>query len=180
VEPEHFFSFLILYTVGRTPWTRISPSQGRYLHTEQHKHRINTHRQSCLQWGSNPTVHALDRAATVIGTFWPTLRNVLSHFCFIYSCLFKIVEGWAGLVSILDYLVSNVTMTTVNELETIWQEVIVACLRYCPGIWLEGRKKGMKNRSYYNQCPGRDSNRAPPIMNIWSASATPQNIGREG
>jgi hypothetical protein len=30
-------SFLILYTVGRTPWTGISPSQGRYLHTE-HRH----------------------------------------------------------------------------------------------------------------------------------------------
>jgi hypothetical protein len=24
----HFFSFLIIYTVGRTPWTGISPSQG--------------------------------------------------------------------------------------------------------------------------------------------------------
>jgi hypothetical protein len=40
--PGHFFfSFVILYTVGRTPWKRISPSQGRYLHTEQHKYRIN-------------------------------------------------------------------------------------------------------------------------------------------
>jgi hypothetical protein len=36
-----FFSFLILYTVGMTPWTGISPSQGRYLHIEQQKHRIN-------------------------------------------------------------------------------------------------------------------------------------------
>jgi hypothetical protein len=40
-----FFNFLILYTVGRTPWTGISPSQGRYLHTEQHKQnkRTQTH-----------------------------------------------------------------------------------------------------------------------------------------
>jgi hypothetical protein len=53
----------------------ISPLQGRYLHTEQHKHRINAHRHPCLKWESNPhsvfdrarTVHALDRAATVIG-----------------------------------------------------------------------------------------------------------------
>jgi hypothetical protein len=35
--------FLILYTVGRTPWTGFSPSKGRYLHTEQHKHRTNAH-----------------------------------------------------------------------------------------------------------------------------------------
>jgi hypothetical protein len=37
-----FFRFLILYTVGRIPWMGISPSQGIYLQTEQHKHRINT------------------------------------------------------------------------------------------------------------------------------------------
>jgi hypothetical protein len=47
-----FFSSLILDTVGRTPW--ISPSQGRYLHTEQHKHGINTHRHLCFEWDSNP------------------------------------------------------------------------------------------------------------------------------
>jgi hypothetical protein len=35
-----FFSFLIRHTVGRTAWTGVSPSQDRYLHTEQHKHRI--------------------------------------------------------------------------------------------------------------------------------------------
>jgi hypothetical protein len=32
----------------------ISPSQGRYLHTEQHKDRINAHRRACLEWDSNP------------------------------------------------------------------------------------------------------------------------------
>jgi hypothetical protein len=37
-----FFNFLILYTVGMTPWTGISPSQGRSLHIEQYKHRTNT------------------------------------------------------------------------------------------------------------------------------------------
>jgi hypothetical protein len=37
------FSYLILCTVGRTPWTGDQPVQGRYLHTEQHKHRINAH-----------------------------------------------------------------------------------------------------------------------------------------
>jgi hypothetical protein len=31
----------------------ISLSQGRYLHTEQHKHRINAHRHPCLDWDSN-------------------------------------------------------------------------------------------------------------------------------
>jgi hypothetical protein len=31
----------------------ISPSQGRYLPTEQHKSRINVHRHPCLEWDSN-------------------------------------------------------------------------------------------------------------------------------
>jgi hypothetical protein len=34
LELGPFFSFLIIYTVRRTPWTGISRSQGRYLHTE--------------------------------------------------------------------------------------------------------------------------------------------------
>jgi hypothetical protein len=71
---------LIQYTVGRTPWTEDQPSQGSYLHTEQHKDKINAHRHTCLEWDSNPrsqrsserakTVHALDRAVTVIGIVW--------------------------------------------------------------------------------------------------------------
>jgi hypothetical protein len=32
----------------------ISPTQGRYLHTGEHKHRINAHRHPCLEWDSNP------------------------------------------------------------------------------------------------------------------------------
>jgi hypothetical protein len=43
-----FFSFLI-YTqsVGLLGWG-INRSQGRYLHAERHKHRINAHRHPCL------------------------------------------------------------------------------------------------------------------------------------
>jgi hypothetical protein len=33
---------------------RISPSQGRYLHTEEHKYRINADKYPCLEWDSNP------------------------------------------------------------------------------------------------------------------------------
>jgi hypothetical protein len=51
---DRFFSFFILYTVGRTHSRGISQSQGSYLHTEQHKHRINANRYSCLEWVSNP------------------------------------------------------------------------------------------------------------------------------
>jgi hypothetical protein len=53
----------------------ISPSQGRYLHIEQHKHRIN--KQTFMPWvgfettiptfEQAKTVHALDLTAAVIG-----------------------------------------------------------------------------------------------------------------
>jgi hypothetical protein len=36
------FSFMIIQTVGRLGWV-ISTSQGLYINTRQHKHRINTH-----------------------------------------------------------------------------------------------------------------------------------------
>jgi hypothetical protein len=50
----HFFSILIsTQLVGLLGWV-ISPSQGRYLHTGQHKHSINANRHPCLEWDSNP------------------------------------------------------------------------------------------------------------------------------
>jgi hypothetical protein len=49
-----FFSFLILHTVGRTFWTGVRPSEGRYLHTGPQEHRINEHRHPCLECDSNP------------------------------------------------------------------------------------------------------------------------------
>jgi hypothetical protein len=58
----------------------ISPSQGRYLNTRQHKHRINAYiHQTPMPWvGFEPkipaserakTFHALDREATVTGVY---------------------------------------------------------------------------------------------------------------
>jgi hypothetical protein len=80
----------------------IRPSQGRYLHTEQHKHRINAHRhQYRLEWDSKPRPqcssgrrHAIDRAAKVIGFYqhnWSKIRllrrfiNRISQFNEAYS-----------------------------------------------------------------------------------------------
>jgi hypothetical protein len=50
-----FSSFLILYAVGRTPWTGDQPA-ARPLptHTTTQTNRINAHRHSCLEWDSNP------------------------------------------------------------------------------------------------------------------------------
>jgi hypothetical protein len=54
LDLDHFFSFLNLYTVGRILGRGISPSQGRYIHTEQHKHTINAHGHPCLKWNLIP------------------------------------------------------------------------------------------------------------------------------
>jgi hypothetical protein len=56
-----FFSFLDLYTqaIGLLG-QEISPLQGRYIHTEQHKHRINAHTNS----------HSLSGIATHDPSVW--------------------------------------------------------------------------------------------------------------
>jgi hypothetical protein len=76
-----FKFIIILQTVGLLVRV-ISPSQGLYLNTGQHKHRINTytHQTSMPCVGLEPTipvfnrakrVHVLDRSATVTGVkFW--------------------------------------------------------------------------------------------------------------
>jgi hypothetical protein len=44
-----FFSFLIFYTLSKTPWTGDQPvAWPRPDRTGQHKHSINTHRHPCL------------------------------------------------------------------------------------------------------------------------------------
>jgi hypothetical protein len=69
-----FFSFLIYTQPVRLLGWGISPSQGSYLHTEQHKNRINT-QTSVPRVGFELTitvferakaVHDFDRAAAVI------------------------------------------------------------------------------------------------------------------
>jgi hypothetical protein len=72
-----FFNFLILYTVGRTLSTGNQPVARQYLHTEQHKNRVDAHRHLFLEWNSNPRPQCLSgrnqfmpqtaRPATVIG-----------------------------------------------------------------------------------------------------------------
>jgi hypothetical protein len=47
--PWPLFQFHNQHTVGRTTLTGMSPSQGIYLHTGQHQHRINEHRHPCLE-----------------------------------------------------------------------------------------------------------------------------------
>jgi hypothetical protein len=66
----HFYRFLVLYIVGRTSLTGISPSQNRYLHTGQHKDRINANTHIHVLSGTRThdrakTVHAVDRATAV-------------------------------------------------------------------------------------------------------------------
>jgi hypothetical protein len=72
-----FFSFLILYTVGRTPWTGDQPvarplpthktTQTQKKRTQPSMTRVGFEPTiSVFEWAK--TVHALDCAATVIGS----------------------------------------------------------------------------------------------------------------
>jgi hypothetical protein len=83
--PGLLFSSVIIFTQTVGLLRRvISPLQGRYLNTGQHKHRINAYtHQTTMPWvGFEPTiqaseraktVHDLDRAATVISALKPII-----------------------------------------------------------------------------------------------------------
>jgi hypothetical protein len=62
-----FFTFLILNTVGRTPYTREQPVT-RSLPIHRTTQTQNKHRQSCPEWDSNPRLPSIHRVATVIGS----------------------------------------------------------------------------------------------------------------
>jgi hypothetical protein len=74
------FQFLnTTQTVGHLG-RRMSPSQGRYLHTRQHKYRINTHRHTCLEWDSNPRSYCSSEGRHFVpytaGLLWSVLNSI--------------------------------------------------------------------------------------------------------
>jgi hypothetical protein len=54
-----FFSVLIFYTVGRTPWTGDQPRRKASTCKQDSTKRINAHRHPCLKWDSNPRSQCL-------------------------------------------------------------------------------------------------------------------------
>jgi hypothetical protein len=52
-----------------------------------------------------------------------------------------------------------------SELENIWEEVVVAWLRYCPAICVEVLRKTMKYLSQHGQCPNWDSGILECVLN---------------
>jgi hypothetical protein len=61
-----FISFVIFFTQTVGPLGRvISPSQGRYLHRDQHKHRINAHTDIHALSGIQTTISVFEGAKTV-------------------------------------------------------------------------------------------------------------------
>jgi hypothetical protein len=112
-------------------------SHRRTLHVEQHKHRINAHRRTCLEWYSNPRsqcsserrqfiVHAFDRAPTVIGysstcvylivfrgpsdmRFEVVVRNHLRQalHSVSYICEPNVAVGWVSLLSRRPFILAG-------------------------------------------------------------------------
>jgi hypothetical protein len=85
VDLGHFFSFLILSNVGRSPWTGHQPV-ARPLPTHRTTQTQNKRTRTSMRWvGFEPTipvferaktVHASDSAANAIGHYlWVSLRN---------------------------------------------------------------------------------------------------------
>jgi hypothetical protein len=76
LDLDRLFSFLTLYTVGRTPWT-VDQLVAKPLPTHRTTQTQNKHTHTSMPWSGFEftipaferanTVHALDLAATVIG-----------------------------------------------------------------------------------------------------------------
>jgi hypothetical protein len=90
-----FLILIVLQTVGLLQRV-ISSSQGLYLNTGQHRHRVNTHtyQTSMSYMGFEPTipaseraktVHALDRSATVTGHIYATTH----YLCWLFRLKFN-------------------------------------------------------------------------------------------
>jgi hypothetical protein len=78
--PGAFFSSVVIFTqavglVGRV----ISPSKGRYLHTRQHKHRINAH----------TNIHALSGTRSYTITAFEEAKTESSHIYTLY-CIYRV------------------------------------------------------------------------------------------
>jgi hypothetical protein len=115
----------------------ISSSQGLYLNTGQHKHRINTytHQISMPRVGFEPTilaskraktVHALERAATMTGCDWSSLLVFRSKSLPLTSDEFR------GAVTYSD--VKSYLVQTCHALSWRFITVITNALNYTP--WL--------------------------------------------
>jgi hypothetical protein len=86
---QRFFSFLILYTVGGTPWTGDQPV-ARPLLTR----RINAHRHPCPKLDSNPRPQCLSGPRR----FMPWTARPLwsaSKFCWDYVLMLLIVSSFS-------------------------------------------------------------------------------------
>jgi hypothetical protein len=109
--PSLFFSFVIIfYTDGRTPWTSDQPV-ARPLPTHRTTQTQNKRTQTSIPWmrfeptipafEGAKTVHALDRAATVIGIHTYILIYLYIFYLFIYIFLYIIYHMWrSGLFAI--------------------------------------------------------------------------------
>jgi hypothetical protein len=77
-----FFRFLILYTVGRTPWTVDQPV-ARPLPTHRTTHTQNKrtqYRHPCLDWNSNPWLQrSSERRQFMPYTARPLWSAVITH-----------------------------------------------------------------------------------------------------
>jgi hypothetical protein len=86
VGPWPLFEFLDLFTQSVGHLGRgISPSQGRYLHTGQHEHRINAHRHPFLKWDSNRRSQCLRRRRQFMPytarSLWSAHRHTTKQNC---------------------------------------------------------------------------------------------------
>jgi hypothetical protein len=95
LDLSHFFSFLILYTVGRTPWTGDQPVAMQLpTHRTTQTQNKRTHRHPCLEWDWNPwSVRSSKRRQFMPETARP-LGSALGNPKVIKKLIPNIVRQW--------------------------------------------------------------------------------------
>jgi hypothetical protein len=80
LDPGRFFSFLILHTVGTTPWTGDQPV-ARPLPAHRTAETQNKHTQTSMpQVGSKPTIPAFERVKTVHASDSAATVTAIRHY----------------------------------------------------------------------------------------------------
>jgi hypothetical protein len=118
VGPWPLFSFLIFYTVGRNFGRGIGPSQGRYLHTEQPKHRkthTDIHASSAIRTHDPSVCAGEDNSCLRPRGHWSALVHIVKFYLFcqeekkseffnfwfnLLSVTFETPESWKNCISV--------------------------------------------------------------------------------
>jgi hypothetical protein len=124
--PWPLFQFLNLYRVGRTTWTGIRPSLGRYLHTEQ------THTD--IHASSGIRNHDPSTRAGEDGSCLRPFHSFLDHERLLFHC-----DWLARMTSVLRIRPADDSSTTAFNVDALTTDLRINYVSFYNFVWTEDR-----------------------------------------